>query len=286
MYNYSLYRAGLFIALSLPLKLAYKAAVIISDLHYTFATQDRRFVTQNLKAIFPEKKDREIAAIRINMFRNFAKYLVDFFRFSKLDKGFIDKNTKIENIDYLDKALAAGKGAIILSAHIGNWELGGVVVSLLGYPLWVVALSHKDKKVNDFFISQRESKGVKVIPVGRAIRMSLGVLKEKQLVALAGDRNFGERGVTVDFFGKSASLPAGPALLSLKTGAPIVPAFMVRNKDNTFTLRMEEPLQFSNSGNKDKDLTELIVKYKNIFEQYIRKYPDQWYMFRKFWSES
>lgn len=286
MYNYSLYRIGLFIALSLPLRLAYKAAVIISDLHYMFAAQDRRSVTQNLKAIFPEKKDREIAEIRINMFRNFAKYLVDFFRFSKLDREYIEKNINIENIDYLDKALAVGKGVIILTAHIGNWELGGVVVSLLGYPFWVVALPHKDKKVNDFFIAQRESKGIKVIPVGRAVRMSLGVLKENELVALAGDRNFGERGVTVDFFGKPVSLPAGPALLSLKTGAPIVPGFMVRNKDDTFTLRMEEPLQFSNSGNKDKDLTELIVKYKNIFEQYIRKYPDQWYMFRKFWSES
>ena len=284
MFNYILYRIGQFIALTLPLKVVYKIAIFISDLHYIFADKDRRAVKENLKAIFPEKSDREIRRIRITMFRNFAKYLVDFFRFSKLDLEYIKRNIKVENIHYVDEVLSKGKGAIALSAHLGNWELGGVVIALLGYPLWAVALPHKDKRVNNFFNFQRESKGLKVIPLGKAVRRCLNVLRENKIVALVGDRDFTEKGVVLDFFGKPTFLPEGAAAFSLKTGAMIVPGFMLRNKDDTFTLRMERPIEFV-PGDKNKDLEELIISCKTIIEDYIRKYPDQWYMFRRFWVE-
>lgn len=285
MLYYILYRTGQFIALTLPLKMAYHIATFVSDLHYIFADKDRRAVKENLKAIFPEKSNREIRKIRIRMFRNFAKYLVDFFRFSKLDINYIKKNIKIENRQYFEDALSKGKGAIAVTAHLGNWELGGVVIALLGYPFWAVALQHKDKKVNDFFNFQRESKGMKVIPVGHAVRQSLNLLKENKIVALAGDRDFTGKGVAMDFFGKPTFLPEGPAAFSLKTGASIVPGFMYRNKDDTFTLRLEKPIEFVPSNNKNKDLIDLIKSYKVIIEDYIRKYPDQWYMFRKFWID-
>lgn len=165
MLNYIIYRLGQFIALCLPLKIAYKIAVFLSYLHYIFAARDRRIAKENIKVIFPEKSDREIKRIRIKMFRNFAKYLVDFFRFSKLDIEYIKRNIKVENIHYIDEVLSHGKGAITVTAHLGNWELGGVVIALLGYPFWVVALPHKYIKVDNFFNFQRESNGVKVIPL-------------------------------------------------------------------------------------------------------------------------
>lgn len=283
MLNYLLYRLGQFIALALPLKLAYGIAVFISDLHYIFADKDRRTVAENLKTIFPEKSLRQICQIRINMFRNFAKYLVDFFRFEKLDQEYIKKNICIKNIHYFNQALAKGKGAIILTAHLGNWELGGVVIALLGYPFWAVALPHKYKKVNDFFNFQRESKGVRVIPLGKAVRMSLEVLRKNNIVALVGDKDFTENGIVADFFGRPTLLPQGPAAFSLKTKASIVPGFMVRNKDDSFTLSIEKPIEYSSCGDRDKDARALITLYKTIFEDYIRRYPDQWYMFRKFW---
>lgn len=279
MANYILYRIGQVIALHLPLKIAYKLAVFLSDLRYIFAHKDRRAVEENLKAIFPEKSERQICKIRLRMFRNFAKYLVDFFRFPKLDMEYIKRNIKIENIHYIDEALAAGKGVITVTAHLGNWELGGTVIALLGYPLWAVALPHKHKKVDNFFNFQRESKGIKIIPLGKAARTCLNILRENKVVALVGDRDFSGMGLTIDFFGKLTLLPEGPAAFSLKTGATIVPGFMLRNKDDSFTLKFEKPL------NDDKDLLKLIEQYKIIIEDYIRKYPDQWYMFRRFWIE-
>ena len=285
MFNYILYRIGQLIALHLPLNLAYKVAIFFSDLHYIFAAGDRRITRENIKVIFPEKSEREIRRMRIRMFRNFAKYLVDFFRFSKLDINYIKRNIKVENIHYIDEALSKGKGAIIVTAHLGNWELGGVVVALLGYPFWIVALPHKYRKVNDFFNFQRGSKGINVIPLGRAARQSLVILKENRVLALAGDRDFSEKGIVSDFFGRPAIFPQGPAALSLKTGAKIIPGFMLRNEDDTFTFKFEKPLEFISTGDKNNDLIGLTAQYRNIFEDYIRKYPDQWYMFRKFWRD-
>jgi len=289
MFNYILYRIGQYIALLLPLRIVYKIAVFISDIHYIFAARDRRIVKENLKAIFPEKSDREICRIRIRIFRNFAKYLADFFRFSKLDTEYIKRNIKVENIGYLNEALSQGKGIIIVSAHIGNWELGAAVIALLGYPLWVVALPHKYSKVNNFFNFQRESKGVKVIPLGKAVKQSLVVLKENKILALVGDIDFAGKGIVLDLFGRPTIFPQGPAALSIKTGAAIVPGFMLRNDDDSFTFKFEKPLapappMPADAEFKDSALMEFTKKYKIILEDYILKYHDQWYMFRKFWK--
>jgi len=285
MYSYVIYRIGQFIALSLPLKAAYRLAVFISDIRYLFARTDRRTIRENLKAIFSEKSEKDIYRIRLNVFRNFAKYLVDFFRFEKLDSEYIKKNIRIENIHYFDEALNKGKGVIVLTAHLGNWELGGVVLSQLGYPFWAVALPHKDKRVDAFFNSQRASKGMKVIPLGRAVRTCINLLKENKMVALVGDRDFTVKGITVDFFGKPSVLPEGPAAFALQTGALIVPGFMLRNDDNTFTLRIEKPIGFEITKDKKENIISIMNTYKKIFEDYIRRYPDQWYMFRRFWTE-
>lgn len=283
MFYYFLYRFGQFIALHTPLGIGYKLAIFFSDLHYIFADKDRRRVKGNLKAIFPEKSDKEIAKIRIWIFRNFAKYLVDFFRFEKLDKEYIKKNIRIENIDYFNQAISKGKGVIVLTAHLGNWELGGMVIAQSGYPFWAVAMPHKDKRVNNFFNSQRESKGIGVIPMGKAVKTSLNILKENKLLALVGDRDFTEKGLIMNFFGRPTFLPEGPAAFCLKTGASIVPGFMLRNKDDSFTLKIEKPIEFNPTGDKEQDMRAIISRYIIIFEDYIRKYPDQWYMFRTFW---
>lgn len=284
MFNYIVYRLGQFIALSLPLRWAYFISRLVCDLQYLFAVNDRRAMTQNLRAIFPEKSGREIRRLRRQVVRNFGKYLVDFFRFSKLDRNYIEKSIRIQNKEYLDAALSRGKGVITLTAHLGNWELGGVVISLLGYPFSAVALPHKHKPVDDFFNRQRQSKGIKVIPLGKAVRQCLDVLRHNEVLALVGDRDFSEKGIVMDFFGKPTFFPEGAAAFSLKTGAAIVPGFMVRDPDDGFTLRFERPLDFSAQGKKNDDICNLIRQYKVIFENYIRRYPDQWYMFRRFWT--
>ncbi len=281
MFNYFLYKLGQFIALRAPLKTAYKIAVICSDIHYVFANKDRFEINANLKAIFPEKTKKELSKIRIQIFRNFAKYLVDFLRFEELNTDYIRRKIIIENIHYLDEALKKGKGVVLLSAHIGNWELGGVVLALLGYPLWAVALPHKTKQVNDFFNAQREIKGMRVITFGKAARSCLKLLKENKIIALVGDKDFTkEAGIVVNFFGRASYLPKGPAAFAIKTGSPIIPVFMLRNPGDTFTLKFGEPVN-CDSGSMERITSEC----KNVIEELVKKYPEQWYMFKRFWIQ-
>ncbi len=284
MLNFFVYKIGQFLALQFPLKVAYGLAVFISDLRYLFAFADRRAVTQNLQAIFPNKTKKEIAKIRLSLFRNFAKYLVDFFRFTILNKEYVQKNIKIENLHYYQEELKKGNGVIALTAHLGNWELGGAVIGLSGYNFWAVVLPHKHKKVSDFFNAQRASKGVNVMNLGNAARQCLGILKKNYVLALVGDRDFSKNGDTqMEFFGKPACLPSGAAVFSLKTQAPIIPGFMIRNPDDTFTLKIEKPIEFKATGDREKDIREIMKRYVEVIEKYVRQYPDQWYMFRRFW---
>ena len=272
------------LVLKLSLKNGYKFGIFVADLYSFFAFVDRKRVAENLKVIFPEKTAREIAVIRKKLFHNFAKYLVDFFRINTLDMEYVKKNIRVENMHYVDAALKEGNGAILATAHLGNWELGGVLIAMLGYPLLTVALSHKSKEVDEFFNGQRQSRGLRALPLGNAAKGCLKALRNNEVLALVGDREFAGKGIVIDFFGKPAVFPLGPAGLSLQTKAKIIPGFMLRNEDDSFVLVMNEPIQYEPSGDKEKDLKEIVTKYKNVFEDYIRRYPDQWYMFRRFWK--
>lgn len=285
MLKYFLYRLAQSFALSLPIKAAYRLAVFAADLYSVFAFIDRRRVAQNLKIIFPQKTDCEISVIRKQLFHNFAKYLVDFFRFNKLDMRYIKENIHVRNMHHVDSALTLGKGVILVTAHLGNWELGGVVISMLGYPFITVALRHKSKEVDAFFNGQRQSKGVSVLALGNAAKGCLKALRKNELLGLVGDRDFVGKGMVVEFFGKPTVFPLGPAALSLQTKSKIIPGFMLRNKDDSFDLVMDKPIEYIPTGDNEKDERELIIRYKTIFEDYIRRYPEQWYMFRRFWKE-
>ncbi len=269
MLEYFFYRLGEFIALSLPLKAAYRLAISLSNIHYWFAFKDREVIAENLSVIFPEKSNKEIRVLRKSVFHNFAKYLTDFLRFKKLNLEYIRKNVRLVNLSYIHEALNKGKGVILVTAHLGNWELGGVVLSMLDFPISSVALPHKSAKVDSFFNSQRESKG----------------LRDKRIIALVGDRDFIGSGSAIDFFNRPAVFPEGPAVFSLKTGAVIMPGFMLRNDDDSFSLIIEKPLVYSVTGDAKTDVASVMGSYRKVFEGYIKKYPDQWYMFRRFWKE-
>jgi len=229
--------------------------------------------------------DEELKRIARDVFRNFAKYLVDFFRFSLIDDDYIKKFVKLDGIVNLEEALKRGKGVIMLSAHLGNWELGGYVLGKLGYPINAVVLTHKNKKVNRFFINQRFMGNFKSIEIGAALRGCYKALKGNELLALLGDRNFSNTGLMTEFFGKRALMPKGPAALALRTGSSILPTYMVREEDDTFRLIFEKPI-YPEAGPDEESATERLMKrYLSSIEDAVKKRPGQWYVFKYFWEE-
>lgn len=290
MIKYLLFKLIHRLVLVFPKRWSYWIGSRVADLDYLLRKKLRRAVKSNLRQIFSTVKPEGISKSIISfnakeVFRNFAKYLVDFFSFARLDSANINKIVKVKGLEYLRDAFSKGKGVICLTAHLGNWELYGVVTALLGFNVNVIALSHENTRINRLFTNQRMSKGVNVIPVGSGASQYLKVLRQNQLIGLLGDRLTSDTGIKVDFFNKSTVVPKGPAVLSLRTGAPIVPGFMVRTPSDTFNLVFEEPIDPAIFG-KDNPMTIDAITHRivSILEKYIKQYPSQWFLFYKVWD--
>ena len=280
MISYILYRIGYLFATRLPLRCGYGIAIFLSNLKFYLSPRDRRAVTANLTYILPVSEHQKIDAYAKKVFINFGKYLIEFFRSKYLKKEDLGRSIKIEGLENIDNALKKGKGIIILAAHIDNWELGGVFMSLLGYPMLAVALPHRNKMVNALFNRQRERIGVEVVPsLGLALRRIYSALKDNKMVALVGDRDFTNAGKKMPFLGREKSIPRGPAVLAMRTGASIVPGFVLRQSDDTHIIKFLKPLETDGSEE------EIMRDYTQVIEQMIRQYPTQWLMFREFWKE-
>ncbi|MFH0764205.1 MAG: lysophospholipid acyltransferase family protein [Candidatus Omnitrophota bacterium] len=284
---YLLYRLGVFLALSLPLKVSYRVACAVADTWYFMSYNDRIAVIKNINVVLGKKfADRESRRIAREVFRNFAKYLVDFFRFPKIDEAYIKKFIKIEGLENMNEALSKGKGVVALSAHIGNWELGASILSLAGYPTAAVVLSHKHKKINDFFLEQRRMCKVQPIEIGMSLKACYKLLKGNKILALLGDRDFTKNGIKSEFFGKSALIPKGPSVFSHRIGSAIVPSFMIRQADDTFKLIFEKPIFPEPSTEEGSAIAALTGKCTSVMESYIKRYPSQWYAFKYIWGKS
>jgi len=283
MFYYFLYRLGEFLALHLPLKVSYWLALRTADIFYVLNWRGRQIVKNNLRIALKED-EKNVAHYSRAIFRNFAKNLVEFFRFPKVDTSFLKKFVKIEGQEHFDQAFASQKGIIGMTAHLGNWELCGAVASTLGYPLDVVVLSHRHRLVDDFFTRKRAEKGIKGMPIKSSIKEFTSVLRNNRMLVLAGDRNFSKKGIEVDFFGKSARMPVGMATLALRLKSPVIPGFLIREKDNSFRFIIEKPIVYKTSGNLDADLKNLTRQCLKVIEKYVRKYPEQWATFGQVWE--
>ena len=287
MFRFFLFKLGQFFAHALPLNYSYTIACFIADLQYYLSYTDRKAVHNNFKVITGSEITERFHPKEV--FRNFSRYLVEFFRMARyLNDDYVAENVQIEHLDRLQAVLKKGKGAILVTGHIGNWELGAAILSKCGYPSMVIALPHKENSVNNFFNQQREAAGLEVIPTKLAFRRYLEALRQNKIVGVIADRDFTESGKLLEFLGKKALIPKGAAVMSYRTGTDIVPVFFVRQKNGSFLMTIKEPIvspQKDNGRSDEENILFLMRSYKNILEQKIRENPEQWIMFRQFWVD-
>lgn len=280
------YKCGRFLCEVLPRATIYRIAENVACLQYMFSGRDRRLISRNIDVIFgstlePSRKRRMVKEV----FMNFGRYLVDFLSFSKVNKDFIKRYVQVDGEENMRQARASNRGTIVLSAHVGNWELGGLIAAAIGYPLHVVALAHNQEAVNDFFNNQRSLARMEVIPLGAAVRRCFKLLKEKKIVAFVGDREFGDNGVPMTLFGKKVLLPPGPAYFALKTDSLIVPTFLVRKDILFYRLIFEKPIDIVDQNGCQKTVEQVIQEYSAVMEKCIRDHATQWYMFSDYFHE-
>ncbi len=285
MTQFMMYKISQSVVESMPRSLAYSVADCMMDVYYLSSSKMRTVVRNNLQLI-SQGQSSDIRRNSRQVFRNFGRYMVDFFQMNGINRDFMTENVRVSGLRNLKKALYHHRGGIILTAHLGNWELGGAVLSRLGYPSLGVALSHADPEVDDFFSRKRTANGLETVAPGQAFRRCLQRLKQNRLVSIVGDYDFSGRGETVTFLGKETSVPKGPAVLSLRTGAPIIPAFMIRDEQGRYVLTIGEPMfpptEATSESRVEPGLIKIFVqRYIKTLETQIIRHPSQWLMFRK-----
>jgi KDO2-lipid IV(A) lauroyltransferase len=191
----------------------------------------------------------------------------------------------------MDEALARGNGAILVSPHLGNWELGGLGLADLGYKVNVLTFREPDEKVNELREAVRRERGIGFIYVDRhdssplAIIEAVNALRRNEVLALLGERDGSSNTMKMDFFGRPTDFPVGAAYLSLASGAPVIPVFVPFENGRYATLMEEAIYVQGGHGRHAEAIREGMQRLVAVFECYIRRYPDQWYNFFDFWEE-
>lgn len=261
-------------------------AVVVGHIYWAVMKKDREMVHRNLSRILENPSD--VGKIARRTFVHYAKYLVDYTRmdllrednFGRMVHGFQGK-------EHIDRALFQGKGAMILTAHLGNWEMGGVFLSLLGYSLNVITAPDVAARLHDYRVHLRQGQKIKVITLNDTLSSSLAVLKAlkaNELVALLGDRELLGKGIPVKFFGQNVYFPIGPALLAHFSEAVLIPTFVLMGEDSKYLCLAEPPLPLQRTGNRDEDLAVNAQRIADVMEKFIRSYPDQWFTFYDYFS--
>ena len=283
------YRFGSWISRTMPWPARLRVADAAADWQWRRSIEDRQRVRMNLAIMLGHPVPDRSPLVR-EVYRHFARYLLEFVVADRL----MPPRLVLAGGDAVVQRVQACSGAIVLSAHVGNWELGAIGLRRLGLPIHAVALPHRDAAVNGFFDAQRRRCGVNVVSVGHgAMARCLDVLRRGEVLAVVADREFGASGVEVSFFGRRTLMPSGPAILSLRSGRPVIPMFLIREGPWRFRFEAETALWPSEiEGAVDHRPYEawsrtrprvqaLTQRYAAAIERCVGRWPTQWLMFQQ-----
>jgi len=270
----------------MPTRLADIIAVLLGKLSYKILTSRRRTASDNLHRAFGDSKTEvEYESIIKNVFINISRTTVEFARQPIFSKERILKMIpEATGQEHIDKALEDGKGLILVTAHVGNWELMGGWVSAAGYPTDFLVGKQHNPYVDKLFDNFRGSFGVGRFPVGVAARHVLKSLKLNRVVAMVSDQHSATGGVVINFFNRPASTPGGPALFSIKTGSPIVLGVLIREGYNRHRAVVSPPIYPPAGGDNEQDAVTITQQYTSMLEAIVRNYPDQWMWTHRRWK--
>lgn len=239
-----------------------------------------RQVLTDITLAFPTACADEIGRLA---YKRLGENLIEFLRLPWMSSAEIHRLARLENTELLDAALAKGKGAVLLTGHLGNYELCGTLMGLSGYPTTAIAREQQDSALTGLLFRIREAHGLTVLPM-TDVRGCLRVLKRNECLAVVGDVNATVPGAFVQFFGRPAATYTGAAYFALTTGAPILAAFDERLPDNTHVCRFSPPIPVTHTGDRNRDLLITTIRIQRCIETEIRRRPQDWFWLLQRWK--
>ena len=279
------------VAQRIPARLGYPACDRLGDLLWLANRPARRAVAANLRRVIGSPGRRHRHAVR-DAFRQGIRAYYDTLRLPALSCAELIDLVPLQGREHLDAALAAGRGAILVGAHLSGTPLGGPGVAVRGYPVHVVVEPVDPPALLDLFVRVRSVYGVRAVPLGpRLVPDLLAALRRNEVVALIVDRDVplpgggGSSVAIVPFFGAPARMPVGPALLAMRSGAPVLPALAVRRADDRVVGIIEPPISLAPRGDRRADVAAMTEAVAARLEYYIGRHPEQWAVFQPVWGE-
>lgn len=271
----------------IPERFLYGFASVVSFLTYCFAVKHKRIAFESLRIAFgQEKTDAEIEQIARDNFTYMAKSAAEFMFL--MDKPLIlKKRVTLEGRRNIDQALSGGCGAILVSAHFGNFPLLLGRLAADGYKIAGIIKPMHNLRIEKILLEKRNKCGIKTIysqPRKVCVNETIRALRKNELIFIPIDQNFETGGVPVNFFGKKAFTATGPVILAQRTRAVLLPCFIVRQPDDTHKIIFEPAFTLAQGRNAQDNILINIQRLTDIIETYIREYPAQWNWIYRRWK--
>ncbi len=264
----------------MPAWLGYFLADLLTEIHFRFFPARRHAALANLAVILPRATRRERMRVARRMMRSYNRMMYEFFRLPHLDRNELLSSVEVVGREHLEAAVARGRGAILASSHIGNWELAAVLIAHWGHTLHAVAGVQLGRWLSGAVRETKSELSIVTVSPEDGFRKLLRALEHNDPVALVVDGDIYQHGVDVEFFGRTYSFPAGPGVLAQRTGAQVICGYCERVSRGRFRIVMEKPLDpatFPTTATLNQAVAGTI-------ERHIREHLDQWCIFRPIWE--
>lgn len=247
----------------------------------------RKVVDENLTRAFPDEARGWRAQVARGSYVHLAREWAAVLRERAVGAGAVLERVQFHGLEMLDQAMSQGKGAILVTGHLGNWELAGSAVAMAGVPLDAVVARQKNPLFHEELTRSRGELGVRVILKSDATRPILRALREGRAVALLADQNVWTGALWVDFFGTTSATTRGPALLARRTGAPLFLALGIRTAawPPAYTVTFQ-PLAVESTDDLEADLHTTTRRYLAALEEWVRRYPEQYFWHHRRWKRT
>jgi KDO2-lipid IV(A) lauroyltransferase len=269
----------------LPEKSAYKLADYVSDRIYKKNGKGIKRLRGNYGRVMPEYSPQKLEELTKLGMRSYLRYWFDTFRLSKWSKNRIISTTQVIRENLLRDPIQSKQGCIVALPHAGNWDHAAAYFCSTGITLTAVVEKLKPEAIFKKFLAYRQSIGIEAINhKEKPIPILTQRLQAGKLIALVADRDMSRNGIEVNFFGKTSKMPSGPAILAIKTGAPLITAY-VRYTSGGIEIIFDETLKPTNSGSEEEQIKIITQSMADNFAKRIKENPVDWHMLQRIWVD-